>query len=369
MEIKPFHPVPLSLEPQTDNWGEYAILSYKATAALSRLAGMMDVSAKADLFWLTWLLKESQCSNVIEGTVTTFDEVLGENAGIVIPVERQDDVREVINYRDALNEGRAYIDEGRPLNLSFIKALHALLLSGARGQNKMPGKWRPIQVHIGKQGALMDEAVYIPPEPVHIELLLENWALFIKRDDINPLIQAAIMHAQFEMIHPFCDGNGRMGRLLISLFLVEKKVLTKPCFYMSAYLQEHRDKYYSSLANISKKNDWKSWIEFFLEAIIERSNDNIKILQEMTELYEDSKNRFSEVTASASAIQILDYIFAKPIFTLPDMQRDDNINLTTQAVIKILNKLEKASLIHKIAQGRGRTPTIWEFTPLLKILR
>ena len=360
---------PLPLSPSEDNWGSFGMLEFQSIALLSNLNGMMQqASAKADLFWLTWLLKEAQSSNVIEGTITTFDEILGENVGIVAPIDRQDDIREVINYRDAMQIGIDELKIGRPLTLAFVKALHSQLLKGARGEHKTPGQWRMVQVHIGAPSSKLESAVYIPPEPYHVIPLLENWEKFIQRDDLNPLIQAAVMHAQFEMIHPFLDGNGRIGRLLITLLLVYKKFLTKPCFYMSAYLQNHRSTYYKLLGNISRNGDWSSWIKFFLNAVIERSNDNILLFRNMDSVYEESKKIFSEVTKSSYAGPILDYMFQKPLFTLPDLYKSFSDKVSHQGLVNILKRLEQSGHIEKIALGRGRTPAIWRFKELMNLL-
>ena len=370
MSPSPFHlsPLPLSACEDKDKWDSFSNLEFRAVQALSKLDGMMQASAKADLFWLTWLLKEAQSSNVIEGTVTTFDEILGENVGIVAPIERQDDVREVVNYRNAMQMGIEEIDNCRPITLSFVKALHAQLLQGVRGEHKIPGQWRTTQVHIGAPGSKLESATYIPPEPLYVIELLENWEKFINRDDdINPLVQAAVMHAQFEMIHPFLDGNGRMGRLLITLFLAYKKILTKPCFYISVYLQNNRDEYYKLLGNISKNRDWNNWIKFFLNAIIERSNDNILLLKNMNILYEKSKDIFSEVIKSAYWVSILDYMFEKPLFTLPDLH-NCCAKISRQGLVDIINKLERNGLVEKVAPGRGRIPAIWKFKELMALL-
>ena len=368
MSLTPYLPPFLPLTPDEDAWGSFGMLEFQAVSALAELNGMMQASAKADLFWLTWLLQEARSSNVIEGTVTTFDEILGENAGVVVPRERQDDVREVINYKEATEAGLQAIADGRALDLSLIKALHALLLSGARGEKKRPGQWRTVQVHIGRPGSTPDTATYLPPDPVHVPDLLENWEAFLHRNDMDPLIQAAVMHAQFEMIHPFCDGNGRMGRLLITLLLAAKKMLAKPCFYMSAHLQEHRAAYYTALGNISSQGDWKGWIEFFLDAVVLRSRHNKSLLTAMNDLYEQSKNSFPAITGSATAVQILDYMFAKPLFTQPDLQRHSGNSLTRQGTAHILNKLEQAGVITKAAPGKGRTPTVWKFAALMELL-
>ena len=364
----PFVLPPIPDAGQTLPWGGFGSLEYESIASLARLDGMMAASAKADLFWLTWLMKEAQYSNEIEGTVTTFDEIMGEHAGVIVPIERKNDVQEVLNYRTAMLEGLGDIRDGRPLSLSLIKALHAELLNGARGQTKTPGEWRHVQVHIGRPGEPLEKAAYIPPEPFLVQDLLENWERFIARQDINPVIQAAVMHAQFEMIHPFLDGNGRMGRLLITLFLASKKVLHFPCFYMSAYLQNHRDSYYAALGKISKQGDWNTWIEFFLNAVVKHSQANISLMANMTELYEESKREFSQITGSAQAVNVLDYMFEKPIFTIPDLIKQSKIPISNNGVMSLINRLEKGRLIEKAAEGSGRRPAVWRFTRLLQLL-
>lgn len=347
----------------------FGLLEHQASSVLSRLDGMMEASAKPDMFWLTWLLKEAQHANEIEGTVTTFEEILGEKAGIVVPAQRKDDVREVLNYHETMLSGIAALKDGRHLSLSLIKTLHAFLLQGTRGDNRNPGQYRQGQVHIGRPRTPVEDALYIPPEAVHVPALLENWMEFMAREDLNPIIQVGIMHAQFEMIHPFLDGNGRLGRLLITLFLFEKSVLSIPCFYVSAYLQEHRREYYDALQKISHNNDWNTWIQFFLNVVISRSNANIIILKKMNVLYESSKDIFRKITGSTYSIQILDYFFSKPIFTIPDMLQETDINLSQQGATQILNKLEHAGILRKAEKRRGRIPSVWHFVPLLAILQ
>ncbi len=368
MTATPFIPPHLPLTGSSYPWENFGQLENKTIAMLARLDGMMISNAKADLFWITWLMKEAQYSNVIEGTVTTFDEVIGENAGIVVSASRKDDVKEVLNYRDAMLDGLSEINKGRSISLSFVKSLHARLLDGARGMNKTPGEPRKVQVHIGRPGDGVEKAMYIPPEPFLLQELLDNWLAFISRDDVNPVIQAAVMHAQFEMIHPFLDGNGRMGRLLITLFLANKSILSTPCFYMSSYLQTHRDRYYETLGIISKNGDWNPWIEFFLQAVIEHCTSNVNLLIDMTKLYEISKDNFVNATNSSFAINSLDYIFANPIFSVPGLQKKYKQSMSQQVAAQLVNKLVAANLIEKVYSGTGRRPSVYRFPSLLRLL-
>lgn len=368
MSVSPFLLPKLPTLGQPLPWRGFGALEHKSIALLSKLDGMMMASTKADLFWITWLMKEAQLSNVIEGTVTTFDEVMGEHAGIVVPVERKADVQEVLNYREAMLDGLNEIHNGRHLSLSLIKALHARLLHGTRGANKMPGDFRKVQVHIGRPGSSLETATYVPPSPVRISELLENWIQFFARNDLNPLIQTAVIHAQFEMIHPFLDGNGRMGRLLITLFLADKSILTKPCFYMSSYLQSHRDRYYQTLNHISKDGNWNDWIEFFLNGVIEHCENNMNRLIRTTNLYEKSKNEFALATNSSCAIDVLDYVFAHPIFSIPDLLLKSKQHIPVQTASQVIGKLTAAGLIDKLAAGRGRIPAVYRFTELMSLL-
>ena len=222
-------------------------------------------------------------------------------------------------------------------------------------------------MHIGKRGTPLAAASYVPPAPEHVPGLLENWIAFIRRTDIDPIVQAAVMHAQFEMIHPFVDGNGRMGRLLISLFLTEKGLLSKPCFYMSAYLQEHREEYYKALREISQTGSWELWIRFFITAILERSQANIATLQEMTALYEESKKKLHDCTSSGYAISILDYAFQYPIFTIPAMAKE--LKMTVPALFHLIQKLQRAGFFQCVKKGSGRQAALWSFSRMMDILQ
>ena len=313
-------------------------------------------------------MKEAQCSNVIEGTVTSFDEVVAENAGVVAPPARRNDIQEVLNYRGAMLDGLQAISDGRLLSLSLIKSLHENLLRGARGEGKKPGEFRHVQVHIGRPGDPIEKASFIPPEPIRLLDLLENWCAFISRTDINPIVQVAVAHAQFEMIHPFLDGNGRMGRLLITLFLASKKLIHKPCFYISSYLQSHRDEYYSALGKISRDGDWNTWIEFFLNGVICHCDSNIGLLDNMTVLYEKSKAEFSEVTHSSFAISALDYMFANPVFTVPNLIKSTTPHISQPGVMQVIKKLNVAKIIDVIRPGKGKRPTIYKFNELMGLL-
>ena len=369
MSPSPFLLPPLPHSASEDKWGSFGMPEFQATALVSNLSGMLQVSARADLFWQTGLLQEARSSSAIEGIRATLDEILEAHAGRAVPVERQDDVQDVLNCSEALQTGLEEVGRGRPLTLSLVRALHAQLLQGARGARKTPGQWRQRQVYIGAPGAGPHAASFVPPDPVHVQPLLENWEQFLQRKDLNPLIQAAVMHAQFEMIHPFLDGNGRMGRILIALLFLDKKVLTRPCFFMSAYFQHHQQTYYELLGNVSKHGDWRAWIDFFLQAVAEQGRDTIALFTSLNRLYDESGEAFCASTRSSHALSVLDCLFQKPLFTLPDLQKQlSGRKLSHQSLVNILNRLEQSGHIERIAPGRGRTPALWRFRALMALL-
>ncbi len=365
MPDTPFIPSLLPLSREQDKWGEFNYLVGNAGVSLGKFDGLF-AAAHAAPFGLMWLLQESQYSNEIEGTITNIEEVLENHVGLPISMGSLENVLEVKNYCETMQLGAKMLDEQQTFSLFFIRQLHSRLLEGRRGATKNPGSFRTVQVHIGPPGAAIEDATYIPPPPHLVPSLMDNLQEFISRTDISPLIQAAVMHAQFEMIHPFMDGNGRLGRLLISLIFKEKNILSMPTFYISAYLQAHRRTYYDALKGISQENNWKNWIEFFLMAIIERSKDTQIFYNNINNLYESLKSSLPKFTTSRFGIFVLDYIFKFPIFSLPLMA--NYLNIHAQTLSPILQKLEANGFIEKATQGKGRSATTWHFVPLIDLM-
>lgn len=368
MTVQPFLPPLLPLCAAEDNFGTYGSTPGLAAAQLGRFCGMTEASAGADRFRFMWLLRESLSSNGIEGITATPDEVLGSNAGVLIPVERADDVREVVRYGNTLRLGVELLAGGSTLSLFLVRTLHGNLLQGTRGADKKdPGAWRTVQVHIGKRGTPPDAVTYVPPAPEQLPGLLENWIAFVRRTDIDPIVQAAVMHAQFEMIHPFVDGNGRTGRLLVPLFLTEKGILSRPWLYMSEYLCKHREEYYANLGTVSRTGHWGQWIDFFITAILTQANESISSLREMTALYEESRNLICTCTSSGHTTDILDYVFEYPLFTIPAMA--NALQTTVQSLSHVINKLERADFFKCVKKGSGRRASVWSFCRMMDMLQ
>jgi Fic family protein len=252
------------------------------------------------------------------------------------------------------------------IHLNLIKRLHSTLLSGVRGKNKAMGEFRSVQVYIGKEGHGIEDAVFIPPEAQNVRPALDNWEKYVNNCTEEILTQCAIMHAQFEIIHPFLDGNGRVGRMLIPLFLHQKNYIVKPVFYMSEYFEDNRDEYYKKLQLISQNHEWNGWIEFFLKAICEQSDKNISKSKEIVDLYNDMKRVFAAVTHSEFAINILDILFKKPIISASELAKISGISLRT--VNNILNKLLNNNILKLSEENMGSKSSIYSFTNLIKIV-
>ncbi len=312
--------------------------------------------------------KEAVLSSKIEGTQATLDEVLMFDAQEVQEEEneREKDYREISNYRLAIEQGKKLLEK-RPITENFIKELHKTLLNSARGRNKAPGEFRKIQVYIGKKGTTIEQATFIPPEAQHISSLFGNLEKYInEHKEIDPLVQIAIAHYQFEAIHPFLDGNGRVGRLLVPLFLYDQKITAYPNIYVSEFLEEHRDDYYELLKNVSKKGDWLSWISFFLQAVKEQTQSTLEKVGEIEALHKGLKERMPEIN-SIYANNLLDGLFVKPRFTTKSMKKEAHI-ANPQTMYTLIAKFLEAGIITDITPEKERNK-IYAFPELIKIIR
>lgn len=262
------------------------------------------------------MVQEAVMSSQIEGTQATLEEVMAfEGAGQTPKEEsKRNDIQEIINYRTAM---RAAIDEmnTRPVNLNLLHQMHFILLDSVRGRDKARGEFRKTQNYIGKPGTPIEQAKFVPPDPLTVMEQMSNLEKYVHYNEQDTLVQVAIVHAQFELIHPYVDGNGRLGRILVPLVLYGKRALSSPMFYLSAYLETHRDEYYERLNAISREGDWTGWITFFLKAVIEQAKANTDKTKSILDLYEVKKKRISELTSSKYALQTVDALFKVPSFT------------------------------------------------------
>ena len=337
----------------------------EANAHLGRYDGLLKGIVNPSVMLSPLTNEEAVLSSKIEGTQATIDEVLKQEAGIGVKYgEKYEDIQEIINYRKALRSGEQYLAE-YTINLPFVRELHKILLTSVRGQTKTPGEFRKDQNWIGRPGCSMEEATFVPPNPMQLPACLDAWQKYLMDDDIDPLLQTSIMHAQFELIHPFKDGNGRIGRILIPLYLYQKKILSQPMFYLSAYLEGHREEYYQRLENISLQGGWDSWIVFFLKAMIQQAQANIHKVNNVIALYDEMKKRISDLTHSQYAMRLMDAIFKRPIFRASDFADETGIHKTTAA--GLLRQLKEAKILIELQAGKGRRASVLCFSDLLNI--
>lgn len=353
----PFTPHTLPI--QNLDYGKLLPLVGKANSLLSNYNGLLSHMVNPLLLLNAITTQEAVLSSRIEGTQASFTEVL-EHDSIHFKDERKvADIEEVNNYKKALEYGIKELDS-RPLCLSLIRDIHSILLQGVRGTNKARGEFRRVQNYIGSFGTTIEQARFIPPSPDKMLPALNEWEKYIHNEEGEILIQLAVIHAQFETIHPFLDGNGRVGRILIPLFLYARKYLNQPIFYLSEYLESYRGEYYDRLLNISDKEDWQGWIEFFLRAIIKQSEMNQFRATRILELYDKTK-------AKVKDSQILDLLFKKPILTAPDILKEKLVKNSVSAN-RLMLKLCESEVLIKMQEGSGTRPAIYGFGELLKLV-
>lgn len=312
--------------------------------------------------------KEAVLSSRIEGTQVTLDEVFFFDAegDTEEKTQKQMDYREVINYRRALAEGVRLLEK-RPLTENVVKELHAILLDSVRGNDRAPGELRKQQVYIGRPGAGIGEATFIPAPPQEIPRLFSDLEKFVHEDaTFDEVVKAAIVHFQFESIHPFLDGNGRIGRLLIPLMMYQNGLTKYPNIFVSEYLEEHRPEYYARLNAVSESGRWIEWIEFFLDAVIEQTSRTHSRVQKIEEAYLDLQKRASEFN-SIYAHAFIDAIFQLPRFRMNTIRTMISAK-TPQSMYSLLEKLLKADIVQDLSPNQSRNK-IYGFKTLLDIIK
>ena len=364
MSIKPFIPDKLPLKVN------YALL-VKNIAKAHRSIASLDASLKhlpnPELLGRTMQTKEAVLSSKIEGTQASMNEVFEYEARLDKKEnsEKKRDIQEIMNYRKALNYGIRNI-ENKQISSSLIKKLHSILLTSARGRHKKPGNFRKGQVYIGKYGASIKEATYIPPPPGRVPSLLKNFEEYINSDsEKDKLVQIALAHYQFEAIHPFLDGNGRVGRLLISLFLFRNNLISHPFLYLSEFFEENRQDYYALLNGVSEIGDIESWLNFFLYALATQAEKTEDTSNQILSLYDELKDKITEVN-SKYAINLLDAIFIYPVFSTASIRKESKIK-NTQTFFTLINKFVKQGIIKEEKPTKKRNQ-IFIFEKLVKIL-
>lgn len=340
----------------------------EANTELARYDGLLQGIPNPTVMLSPLTTQEAVLSSKIEGTQATVDEVLEQEAGLEKEGEKFKDIQEISNYRSALFQASEHL-KAYPIRLSLIRELHSILLNSVRGQNKSPGEFRNDQNWIGRAGCSMEQATFVPPSPLRLMEHLESWERYIDYDDCDFLLQVAVVHGQFELLHPFKDGNGRIGRILIPLFLYQKKILSEPMFYLSEYLEAHRDEYYQRLQAISSEGDWNGWIAFFLRAITLQARENSARVRNIMGLYEHMKHQIQHITRSQYSVHLLDALFSRPIFRTTDIiqQFEEKYGIHPKTTPALLRQLRDAGILLEIKPASGRRPAVLCFAELLEI--
>lgn len=351
--------------PAALDWPQLIPLLGPAAAAVARYDGMLAAVPNPAVLLSPLTTQEAVLSSRIEGTQATMGEVLEFEAGEEAATpERREDIHEVLNYRAAMREAERLLAE-LPLSQRVIRDMHRVLLDGVRGRNKAPGEYRHIPNWIGPAGCNIEQARFVPIGADRLPDAMSTWERYAHENAPDRLVQLAILHAEFEALHPFLDGNGRLGRMLVPLFLWQRGLIRRPMFYISGWLEARRDEYYERLLAVSRDDDWTGWCRFFIEAVKVQAEENLTRTQAILRLHEDLKHRLPEMTRSQYAMRALDWIFAKPIFSAPDFIADAGIPAPTAR--RFLGVLRKGSVLKDLRVGRGRRAAVLAFPALLNI--
>ena len=348
-----FVPAPLPPRPPIDWTPELRSKFDQALLALGRLDSVSTLLPDTSLFLYMYVRKEAVLSSMIEGTQSSLSDLLlfelDQEPGVPI-----DDVREVSNYVAALDHGLRLLGEGLQLSLRLFREIHGVLLNKGRGSNQAPGEFRRSQNWIG--GTRPGNAAFVPPPAEEVLECMSKLELFL-HDQPEPtpvLLKAALAHVQFETIHPFLDGNGRLGRLLIALLLCEQKVLREPMLYLSLYFKTHRQNYYELLNNVRMTGDWEAWLDFFAEAVIVTATQAVETAQQLLDLSNQDRDKISGLgRAAASTLQVHRALMEHPIATSGSLVKKTGI--TPATVNKALVHLEQLGIVKELtARKRNR---------------
>ena len=363
MAYQSFRPNPLPPEPPIEMSNEMIAKLVDASRKLATLDGLSSRIPNMDLFVSMYVRKEALLSSQIEGTQCTLDDILNpfaeENTNL--------NVSDVVNY---IRAEEFAIDrlQTLPLCNRLIKETHAVLMEGVRGQEKNPGEFRYSQNWIGGQGSTLRNARYIPPNPEDMINAMSDLEKYMNGEDsLDPLIQAALIHYQFETTHPFSDGNGRVGRLLITLFLMEKKILSTPSLYISYFLKMNRIEYYDRMTQVRKTGDYEQWVLFFLQALSDSAEDAIQTIDELTKIHNRNAQKFENMTKrqQANAMNFLTYLEKNPII---DIQKTAAaLNLSYNTVAKSVALFVDNGILQQTEKS-GRSK-IYSYVDYLAVLR
>ncbi|RNJ76366.1 MAG: Fic family protein [Nitrosopumilus sp. H13] len=360
--------VPKKLPPAIKYDNDLMMALVKAERKVGELEGICNGIPDPYILINAHMRKEAVLSSKIEGTLTSLEdfnrhEVVGDIEKSEMEYLR---LREVINYVHALDASIKGIDDGDGMSLELLRESHKKLLYKVRGRNKSPGMFRDIQNMIVARRGAKKEVIYMPPSAERMRELLDDLESFFQAEnkDMSPLVQCAMIHYQFEAIHPFLDGNGRIGRLILPLLLYERKILTTPLLYLSEYFEEHLTEYYAGLMAVSQKSRWYEWLMFFLEAFSEQAERTIESVKRLQELRERYKKTLMEKKRSSKAVFLLDHIVSNPYMTIPKAQKI--LNTTYPTAKTAVAALVDAGILTEVETARAKVFVAQEISEIFQ---
>ncbi len=360
--VRAFVPFDLPPKPPLDLDEGLQQLLHRAYLELGRLDGLSSQLPDPRLFLYTYVRKEAVLSSQIEGTQSSLSDLLRHEVNDT-PIALREDVLEVSHYVEALEYGLEALRDGMPICLRLVRDIQARLLSGGRGARQQPGEFRRSQNWIG--GSRPGNAVFVPPPAHELPERLAALERFIHNDPVSTpaLIKAALVHVQFETLHPFLDGNGRLGRLLITLLLCAEGVLAQPMLYLSLHFRRNRALYYEHLQNVRMQGDWESWLRYFLEGVVETAGNASNTARRLLSLFSDDRTRLAGV--SASALRLHDHLQLKPVVTV--VEAEQLLQLTHPAAATTIRTLESRGILEEVTGGQYRR--VWVYRESLRILQ
>lgn len=359
-----FYPASLPPIPPIRIEGEFQRLLSQADRALGRLDGSIQTLPNPDLFVFMYVRKEAVLSSQIEGTQSSLQDLLAAEARL-FHSDLPKDVDEVINYVEAMNYGLARLDT-LPLSVRLIREIHEHLLRGVRGGRLTPGMLRTSQNWIGPGGCTLNEAAFVPPPPDQVPIDLGLLEDFLHNPgDLPALVQIGLAHVQFETIHPFLDGNGRVGRLLITLFLCEQEILQKPVLYLSHYFKKNRSEYYERLQAVRDRGDWEGWLGFFIRGVLSVSKEATETARRILELREIHRAQIAGKLgrAAGNGHRILEHLYKRPILNVAEVEQ--MLNVTFASANSLVSRLSDLGILDETTgQKRNR---VFRYAPYLDL--
>lgn len=355
--------------PKNLNFGDFVSSLVSSTDALARYDQMLKSLHNSEILLTPLRNQEAVISSRMEGTISTLDEILRYEADKDVNIGDHERVRaeviETMLYSRALKSTQIAIERGYPFSESMIRSIHQQLLSYGRGSSKSPGQYKHEQNFLADK--LRKNVSFIPISPEKLPDGMETLLDYIEHSQHPPILKTGIAHLEFEALHPFLDGNGRIGRMLITLMLWQSEILSAPHFYISSYLEENKEQYIDSMREVSLTGNWENWCSFFLNGVEDQANRNLHIAETISNLYEEMKNEFSGLLSSKYSIRALDFVFSNPVFRNNKFTHKSGIPTATAA--RFTRILVDNNLLKTVEEASGRRPALYSFEPLMKLVR